>query len=64
MIELVLVVCLATAPDVCHEESPPTAVISEMQCAIQGQQMALDWLADHPKYELRGWRCGRTERQT
>lgn len=61
MIVFVIVVCLASSPDVCREEQPPTAVISAMQCAIQGQQMAQDWLADHPKYELRGWRCKRPD---
>ena len=62
MIVLVLTVCLASAPDVCREEQPPIAVISEMQCMIQGQQIAAEWIGDHPKWELRGWRCGEQRR--
>lgn len=64
MITLTLVVCLITSPDICREEQPPTAVISEQQCLIQGQQIAAEWTGDHPKWTVQGWRCGRTERQT
>jgi hypothetical protein len=28
-----------------------------MSCVMQGQQYALEWLADHPKWALSGWRC-------
>jgi len=37
-----------------------------MSCAMEGQLIALQWLDDHPKWTLRGWRCrsGRPERAT
>lgn len=58
MIALVLTVCLVAAPDACHDERPPIMVISEQQCLIQGQQIAAEWIGDHPKWALKGWRCG------
>ena len=48
MIAIILTVCLATSPDVCHEESPPIAVISEQQCKIQGQQIAAELQKNPP----------------
>lgn len=54
---LVIVVCLATAPDVCREEEPPVDIVSPMQCLVQGQFEASLWLDAHPKWVLRGWRC-------
>jgi hypothetical protein len=31
--------------------------MSLMTCLVQGQQYAADWIADHPKWTLSGWRC-------
>jgi hypothetical protein len=63
MATLILVVCLAATPDVCREEQPPVDA-NAMSCAVQGQIMAQEWLDEHPKWLLRGWRCrfGRPER--
>jgi hypothetical protein len=57
MITLVLIVCLSTTPDVCHEERPPIDVASPMACLVQGEIMAAQWMEEHPKWELHGWRC-------
>jgi hypothetical protein len=57
MIALVLVVCLAAAPDICRDEQPPLAPPSLGACLAQGQIIAAQWLDEHPKYTLRGWRC-------
>ena len=57
MISLVLIVCLIASPDTCREERPPIDVISAFECVLQGQQIAHDWLEDHPKWTLSGWRC-------
>jgi hypothetical protein len=61
--QLVIIVCLATAPGVCREESPP--MDDGASCMIQGQQVASHWLEDHPSLVLKGWRCryGRPERK-
>lgn len=66
MVALILVVCLAATPDVCREEQPPVEVANAMSCAVQGQVIAQEWLDEHPKWTLRGWRCrfGRAERAT
>ena len=64
MIALVLTVCLVAAPDACHDEQPPIAIISEFQCVLQGQQIAAEWVNDHPRWTLKGWRCGPKEEQT
>ena len=65
MITLVLIVCLSSTPNVCHEERPLVDVATPMACMVQGQQIAAEWVEDHPKWQLTGWRCliGRPEKQ-
>ncbi len=62
MISLILVVCLSATPDICREERPPIEIASPMVCLIQGQQIAVQWLEEHPKWQLSGWRCQFGER--
>lgn len=50
---LILVVCLNGA---CRDERMPVDVTFG-QCAVLGQQIAHDWLEEHPKYTLGGWKC-------
>lgn len=57
MVELVLVFCLMDAPGSCQEERPMLGQVPLMSCLMQGQQFAQEWLADHPKWALSGWRC-------
>lgn len=57
MITLVLIVCLASTPTVCHEERPPVDVASPMACMVQGEQIAAEWVDEHPKWTLVGWTC-------
>jgi hypothetical protein len=54
---LVIVVCLAAEPNICREERMPLDTGSGVLCMTQGQQVAAQWLADHPSWVLRGWRC-------
>lgn len=56
MTALIIVICLAAQPSVCREERPPVDV-SMVSCQVQGQLIAADWLSEHPKWTLRGWRC-------
>jgi hypothetical protein len=57
MVTLILIVCLSGTPDVCREEQPPIEVSNAMSCFVQGQQIAAEWLEEHPKWRLEGWRC-------
>jgi hypothetical protein len=57
MVSLILVVCLAATPDVCREERPPMEPVSQISCIVEGQQFASQWLEEHPKWALKGWRC-------
>jgi hypothetical protein len=59
MTELVLVFCLMSSPTSCREERPLLADLSPMGCMVQGQIAAQEWLADHPKWSFKGWRCER-----
>ena len=52
MITLLIVVCLAGS---CKEE--PVAIPEGASCVMNGQELAQDWLREHPKWEFRGWRC-------
>ena len=31
---------------------------SMMQCMVDGQKQAAEWLEEHPGYILKRWRCG------
>lgn len=58
MIELVLVYCLASNANQCvepREVREPMA--SPIACAMQGQTMAQQFVASHPRFRLQGWRC-------
>ena len=57
MVTLILVVCLSGTPAVCHEEQPPIEATSAMSCLVRGQEIAAEWLEEHPKWHLEGWRC-------
>ncbi len=57
MVQLVLVFCLAGSPSSCQEQRPLIDDLSLMACMVQGQQLAQEWLADHPKWTLSRWRC-------
>ncbi len=58
MIVLVLVFCLRSTPGTCTEQRP-VAGLSPQACLMQGEQYASEWLAEHPKWMLSGWRCER-----
>jgi hypothetical protein len=57
VIELVLIVCLATTPNACREERPGFESPSVVSCLTQGQMFAARWLADRPSLTLTRWRC-------
>jgi hypothetical protein len=57
MVSLILIVCLAASPQTCQEERPPVEVESGVFCLMEGQLIAAEWIEEHPKWMLRGWRC-------
>jgi hypothetical protein len=59
MAELVLIFCLAGVPGSCQEEHPLLEHVPLASCLMQGERYAQEWLADHPKWVLSGWRCER-----
>jgi hypothetical protein len=52
---LIMLICLAGAPDQCRTEQVPTEAVMPMQCAMAAQE----WAAEHPRYVLAKFRCGR-----
>jgi hypothetical protein len=56
MVHLVLTFCMLAWQTHCTEERP-IEDMSLMACMVQGQQVAQEWLADHPKWMLQRWRC-------
>jgi hypothetical protein len=56
MTALVLVFCLQSMPASCIEQRP-VADLSPQACLLRGQQYAVEWLSDHPKWMLSRWRC-------
>jgi hypothetical protein len=56
MTALVLVFCLQGAPGSCIEHRPLDS-LALPACLVRGQEYAQEWLAEHPKWVLSGWRC-------
>ncbi|MCW0235236.1 MAG: hypothetical protein OJJ21_16670 [Ferrovibrio sp.] len=52
---LLLLICLATAPNQCRTEQIPTTAQLPAQCFAAAQE----WAVQHPRYRLAKWRCGR-----
>ena len=59
MATLVLTFCMMAWQAHCTEERPLLQEMSMTTCMLQGQQVAQDWLATHPKWMLTRWRCER-----
>ena len=58
MIELVIVYCLASDGNTCRETRLPMEDFpTPAACTVGAQPRALQYLAEHPKYTLRSWRC-------
>ena len=59
VLELVLVVCLSTAPGRCQtiylrEDEPGNMV----QCLFSGARQAAQWAEEPPGYVVKHWSCG------
>ena len=54
LITLSLVFCLAGQPNNCQTVTPSAedGWAGLPGCALRGQELAAQWLADHPKWEL------------
>jgi hypothetical protein len=64
MMELMVVVCLITAPDRCEERS--IGLYPEMTaftCVMQGQPHIAAWVAAHPDLRVTRWTCRDSERR-
>lgn len=60
MIQLVLVLCLSASPTSCVEDRPmPEQAFTMSSClsSSAAQQAAVEWMQEHPGYELRRWKC-------
>jgi len=60
LVTLSIVFCLATNPTQCQKlfpEPSETADLGLASCAIRGQQLAAEWLDEHPKWQLDRVRC-------
>lgn len=59
MIELVMSVCLISAPDSCKDVnlSYMSDRVTPQQCMYRGQITAARWSAEHPKWRIAKWKC-------
>lgn len=60
MIELILTVCLASAPTECRLERMPFDGFL-IGCTMAGQFHAAEWADRHPKWRIKRWSCGNRE---
>ena len=62
MYELVFIVCLITAPDVCETRHLAfQRAQTSAGCLWQGQLRMARWLERNPRWRVKGWRCGLPE---
>ena len=58
MIEMVLVYCLVAHPEQCVEERPVfEEPLSSMACMMSAQRVGVQYVEDHPEWQLAKWRC-------
>lgn len=58
VIELVIVYCLSQDANTCVEKRVPMEDFpSPAACVMGAQQRAQEYLAAHPKYAMKSWRC-------
>jgi hypothetical protein len=58
VIELVFIICLNTAPDVCEERSLVYEAHSgPIYCMMQAQPHLAEWAVQHPAYTVKHWKC-------
>jgi hypothetical protein len=57
MVHLVLTLCMMAWQTHCMDERPVFEDMSLTACMVQGQQIASEWVSDHPKWMLTRWRC-------
>lgn len=63
MVHLVLTLCMMAWQTHCMDERPVSEDMSLTSCMVQGQQIASEWLSDHPKWMLSRWRCEQNARR-
>lgn len=56
--QLILHVCLAADPAVCQAVPVPTDFDGVMECTVDGQRAAAEWVAEHPRWQLDSFSCG------
>ena len=62
MVELLLIACLASAPERCEEfYAPFQPRMSLYACMRHGQIFAVEWSRSHPGWVIRSWTCGPPE---
>ena len=58
MVQLVLVYCLMADAKSCVEKRPITeSPMTALSCMTSAQPMAIDFLREHPGYQLASFRC-------
>ena len=58
MVQLVLIYCLMADAKSCVEKRPIfESPITAMGCMASAQPMAIDFLREHPGYQLASFRC-------
>lgn len=62
LVTLSIVYCLAADPNVCERPRYPMEDAdlwqsSVVACMLRGEELAAEWVAEHPKWELGRVRC-------
>ncbi len=57
-IDLIVVVCSVTNPNICREEHLMFQTLGSLNaCAMQAQPYLAQWIGEHPSLHVVRWRC-------
>jgi len=64
MISIVISACLIADPGVCRDHRVPLAAnIDAKGCLFSAQPHLPRWVEEHPKWQIKSWRCASADYQ-
>jgi len=64
MISIVISACLIANPNVCSDYRLPLAIeVDARRCLFQAQPHLPRWAEQHPKWQIKRWRCASADVQ-
>jgi len=64
MISIIISACLITDPGICRDYRVPLAMnVGTKGCLYRAQPHLPRWAEEHPKWQIKSWRCAGSDYQ-